>query len=78
VLRVLQLSDPHLLADPRGRCPGVVALEALEQAWCQALAQLGEPPDLLLISGDPAKTKAWAATCGCASCWSGGLCPLLC
>jgi len=56
----------------------VVALEALEQAWCQALAQLGEPPDLLLISGDPAKTKAWAATCGCASCWSGGLCPLLC
>ena len=52
MLRVLQLSDPHLLADPRGRCRGVVALEALEQAWCQALAQLGEPPDLLLISGD--------------------------
>jgi len=52
VLRVLQLSDPHLLADPRGRCRGVVALEALEQAWCQALAQLGQPPDLLLISGD--------------------------
>ena len=52
MLRVLQLSDPHLLADPRGRCRGVVALEALEQAWCQAVAQLGQPPDLLLISGD--------------------------
>ena len=52
MLRVLQLSDPHLLADPRGRCRGVVALEALEQAWCQALLQLGQPPDLLLISGD--------------------------
>ncbi|MFM2173882.1 MAG: hypothetical protein RLZZ54_1809 [Cyanobacteriota bacterium] len=52
VLRVLQLSDPHLLADPRGRCRGVMALKALEQAWCQALLQLGQPPDLLLISGD--------------------------
>jgi Icc protein len=29
-----------------------VALEALKQAWCQALVQLGQPPDLLLISGD--------------------------
>lgn len=52
MLRVLQLSDPHLLADPRGRCRGVIALEALEHAWCQALAQLAQPPDLLLISGD--------------------------
>ncbi|MBD1192900.1 metallophosphoesterase [Vulcanococcus sp. Clear-D1] len=52
VLRVLQLSDPHLLADPRGRCRGRVAMGALHHAWQQALAQLGQPPDLLLISGD--------------------------
>lgn len=52
MLRVLQLSDPHLLADPRGRCRGRVALDALVHAWQQCLHQLGEPPDLLLISGD--------------------------
>ena len=52
VLRVLQLSDPHLLADPRGRCRGRVALESLRHAWQQALEQLDQPPDLLLISGD--------------------------
>ncbi len=52
VLRVLQLSDPHLLADPRGRCRGRVALDALQHGWQQALLQLGHPPDLLLISGD--------------------------
>lgn len=52
VLRVLQLSDPHLLADPRGRCRGRVALDALQHGWQQALLQLGQPPDLLLISGD--------------------------
>ena len=37
---VLQLSDPHLLADPHGRCRGRVALEALRHGWQQACAQL--------------------------------------
>lgn len=49
---VLQLSDPHLLADPHGRCRGRVALEALRHGWEQACAQLQRRPDLLLISGD--------------------------
>ena len=49
---VLQLSDPHLLADPHGRCRGRVALEALRHGWQQACVQLQRRPDLLLISGD--------------------------
>ena len=49
---VLQLSDPHLLADPHGRCRGRVALEALRHGWEQACAQVQRRPDLLLISGD--------------------------
>lgn len=52
MLRVLQLSDPHLLADPRGRCRARVALDGLVRAWQPAIAQLGIRPDLLLISGD--------------------------
>lgn len=49
---VLQLSDPHLLADPRGLCRGYVALAALRHGWQQIQEQLNERPDLLLISGD--------------------------
>ena len=52
MVRVLQLSDPHLLADPSGRCRGRVALGALAHAWQQCLRQQGERPELLLISGD--------------------------
>lgn len=51
-MRVLQLSDPHLLADPGGRCRGRVALAALRHGWEQACAQLKQTPDLLLLSGD--------------------------
>jgi len=58
-MRVLQLSDPHLLADPRGRCRGVEALAHLDHGWQQALAQLGQPPDLLLISGDLCQDESW-------------------
>jgi Icc protein len=59
-MRVLQLSDPHLLADPRGRCRGVEALAHLRHAWRQALVQLaGEPPDLLLLSGDLCQDESW-------------------
>lgn len=52
MIQVLQFSDPHLLADPGGRCRGRVALEALRHGWRQACAQLEQPPDVLLISGD--------------------------
>ena len=59
-MRVLQLSDPHLLADPHGRCRGVEALAHLHQAWRQALAQMaGESPDLLLLSGDLCQDESW-------------------
>ena len=52
VIHVLQLSDPHLLADPQGRCRGRQALACLQHGWTAALRQLQAPPDLLLISGD--------------------------
>jgi Icc protein len=59
-MRVLQLSDPHLLADPRGRYRGVEALAQLRHGWRQALTQLaGEPPDLLLLSGDLCQDESW-------------------
>lgn len=59
VTRVLQLSDPHLLADPRGICRGRHPARALEQAWRQALDQLQQPPDLLLLSGDLCEDESW-------------------
>ena len=58
-MRVLQLSDPHLLADPQGRCRGRLALACLDHGWRQALAQLGSAPDLLLISGDLCQDESW-------------------
>jgi Icc protein len=55
-MRLLQLSDPHLLADPGGRYRGRVPLQALEQALVQAAAV---PHDLLLISGDLCQDETW-------------------
>lgn len=63
VIRILQLSDPHLLADPRGRCRGHGALACLLHGWHQALRQLGQPPDLLLISGDLCQDESWGGYC---------------
>jgi len=55
-MRLLQLSDPHLLADPgasyRQRRPLPWFEEALRQA-CR------EPHDLLLISGDLCQDETW-------------------
>ncbi len=51
-MRVLQLSDPHLLADGQGRYRGRCPLAQLRHGLRQALAQVGGAPDLLLISGD--------------------------
>jgi Icc protein len=55
-MRLLQLSDPHLLADPRGRYRERVPLQRLEAALQQAGR---EPHDLLLISGDLCQDETW-------------------
>ncbi|MFN6343365.1 MAG: metallophosphoesterase [Cyanobium sp.] len=62
-MRLLQLSDPHLLADPAGvyrqRQPWARLRQVLQQA--QAEAQNPAPlPDLLLISGDLCQDETWA------------------
>jgi Icc protein len=50
-LRVLQLSDPHLFADPAGCLLGLNTLETLNQVL--ALARKALPPmDLALVTGD--------------------------
>lgn len=68
-LRLLQLSDPHLLADPAGRHHGVAALPQLAHGLEQALAQLsawGEPPHALLLSGDLCQDESWGGYCALA------------
>ena len=50
-LRVLQLSDPHLFADPEGRLLGLKTLETLDQVLEQAQKTL-PPMDLALVTGD--------------------------
>jgi Icc protein len=59
---VLQLSDPHLLADPRGsyrdRRPLVLLRHALQRSLVSAEAE-GRPPDLLLLSGDLCQDESW-------------------
>lgn len=57
-MRLLQISDPHLLADPagcyRGRRPAMHLAEALRQG-----AARDPLPDLLLISGDLCQDESW-------------------
>ena len=61
-MRILQLSDPHLLADPhglcRGRFPSALLQLALQQAW-QQLNAAGQRPDQLLITGDLCHDESW-------------------
>lgn len=60
--RILQLSDPHLLADPGGRVHQRAPLPLLRRALMEALAmtrQDGVEPDLLLISGDLCQDESW-------------------
>jgi Icc protein len=59
---VLQLSDPHLLADPQGRYRGVAPLAQLRHGLATALQRLEEAglrPDLLLLSGDLCQDESW-------------------
>ncbi len=62
-MRLLQLSDPHLLADPRGRCRGRQPWPQLRAGVRAALEQArqdGPPVDLLLISGDLCHDESWS------------------
>ena len=55
-MRLLQLSDPHLLADPVGVYRQVQPLARLRLALERAERQ---PHDLLLISGDLCQDESW-------------------
>lgn len=61
-MRLLQLSDPHLLADPEGLCRGRRPLPGLRRALGAALAQLAAQdllPDRLLLTGDLCQDESW-------------------
>ena len=61
-MRLLQLSDPHLLADPRGLCHGRPPLALLRHGLSEAHRQLqaeGLLPQRLLISGDLCQDESW-------------------
>jgi Icc protein len=61
-MRLLQLSDLHLLADPNGLCRGRRPLLHLRHGLEQVLMQLrrqGAVPDLLLFSGDLCQDESW-------------------
>ncbi|KPQ01915.1 3',5'-cyclic-AMP phosphodiesterase [Marinobacter sp. HL-58] len=53
-LRVLQLTDPHLMADPAGELLGVNTRDSLDAVIAQVLRDHGQP-DLILATGDIAQ-----------------------
>lgn len=61
-MRLLQLSDPHLLADPAGICRGRQPLPLLRHALLAAFRQLAAEdllPDGLLLTGDLCQDESW-------------------
>jgi Icc protein len=50
-VRLLQLTDPHLFADPATEIYGVRTAESFHRTLQQALAE-GAPPDAILVTGD--------------------------
>jgi 3',5'-cyclic-AMP phosphodiesterase len=50
-VRLLQISDPHLLADPKGVLRGVESLDSLRRVLAHAI-QKRNLPDAVLCSGD--------------------------
>ncbi len=58
-VRLLQLSDPHLLADPHGWLHGCQPNALLAGALEQAHGPGAAPFDLLLISGDLCQDESW-------------------
>lgn len=70
-MRILQLSDPHLLADPGGICRGRPPLAHLQHGLRSALRQLtaaATPPDRLLLSGDLCHDESWGGYARLAGC----------
>ena len=53
-LRVLQLTDPHLMADPAGALLGVNTRDSLDAVIAQVLRDHGQP-DIILATGDIAQ-----------------------
>lgn len=58
-LRILQISDTHLFANPDGRLLGVQTLSLLQQVMEKARAEAG-PVDLILATGDIAQDHSAA------------------
>lgn len=61
-MRLLQLSDPHLLADPAGLCRARQPLPLLRHALLAAFSQLAAEdllPDRLLLTGDLCQDESW-------------------
>ncbi|MEP2615770.1 metallophosphoesterase, partial [Marinobacter alexandrii] len=52
--RVLQLTDPHLMADANGELLGVNTRDSLDAVIAQAIKTHGQP-DLILATGDLAQ-----------------------
>ncbi len=50
-VRLIQISDPHLVADPNGVLRGVESLSALQRVLSHALSKRS-PPDAVLCTGD--------------------------
>lgn len=59
-LRVLQLTDPHLMADPQGTLLGVNTRDSLDAVIAQVLKDR-PAPDLVLVTGDLAQDASKAA-----------------
>lgn len=59
-LRVLQLTDPHLMADPSGELLGIRTRDSLDAVIDQVLRE-GLVPDLIIASGDIAQDGSEAA-----------------
>lgn len=60
-LRVLQLTDPHLMADPAGELLGVNTRDSLDAVIAQVqrdVAHEGIGPDLILATGDLAQDSS--------------------
>lgn len=59
-LRVLQLTDPHLMADPQGKLLGINTRDSLDAVIAQ-VRQERPAPDLVLVTGDLAQDASEAA-----------------
>ncbi|PAV25863.1 3',5'-cyclic-AMP phosphodiesterase [Tamilnaduibacter salinus] len=59
-LRVLQLTDPHLMADPFGELLGIRTRESLDAVIDQVRGE-GRVPDLIIASGDIAQDGSQTA-----------------